>query len=54
MPSANAAKTLAPEEVSLEQLFALADDKSSAGRQTLFENMRDMFLDGGSSVSDRE
>ena len=54
MPSRNAAKIFNIEDISLEELFVLARDKSSEGRQTLFENMRDMFLDGGSSVSDRE
>ncbi|MDP6473570.1 MAG: DUF2336 domain-containing protein [Alphaproteobacteria bacterium] len=54
MPSRNAAKIFNIEDISLEELFVLARDKSSAGRQTLFENMRDMFLDGGGSVSDRE
>ena len=54
MPSPNAAKPAGTEDVSLEELFVLAQDKSAAGRQSLFENMRDMFLDGGTSVSDRE
>jgi uncharacterized protein (DUF2336 family) len=42
------------DDISLDELFALAQDKSSEGRQTLFENMRDLFLDNGRSVSDRE
>ena len=42
------------DDISLDDLFALAQDKSSEGRQTLFENMRDLFLDNGRSVSDRE
>ena len=42
------------DDISLDDLFALAQDKSSEGRQTLFENMRDLFLDNGGSVSDRE
>ena len=54
MPSSNAAKSVGSEDVSLEELYVLAQDKSAAGRQSLFENMRDMFLDGGTSVSDRE
>ena len=70
MPSTNAAKVLGSEEanvlgseeakvlgsedMSLEELFVLAQDDSAEGRQSLFENMRDLFLDDGSSVSDRE
>jgi uncharacterized protein (DUF2336 family) len=54
MPSTNTAKVLGSEDSSLEELFALAQDKSTEGRQSLFINMRDLFLDGGSSVSDRE
>jgi uncharacterized protein (DUF2336 family) len=60
MSAANAANTVntgkspGMEDVSLEDLFSLARDKSTQGRQALFENMRDMFLDGGTSVSDRE
>lgn len=54
MASTHAAKTLGTEELSLEDLFELAQDKSAEGRQSLFENMPDLFLDGGSSVSDRE
>ena len=42
------------DDISRDDLFALAQDKSSEGRQTLFENMRDLFLDNGRSVSDRE
>lgn len=37
-----------------EELFALARDKSAAGRRRLFENMRDMFLAGGRTLSERE
>jgi len=54
MASTHAAKTLGTKELSLEDLFELAQDKSAEGRQSLFENMPDLFLDGGSSVSDRE
>jgi len=54
MPSTNTAKVLGSEDSSLEELFAFAQDKSTEGRQSLFINMRDLFLDGGSSVSDRE
>jgi uncharacterized protein (DUF2336 family) len=54
MPSTNTAKVLGSEDSSLEELFALAQDKSTEGRQSLFINMCDLFLDGGSSVSDRE
>ncbi|MDA0229350.1 MAG: DUF2336 domain-containing protein [Proteobacteria bacterium] len=54
MPSTNAAKVFGSEDMSLEDMFALAQDKSASGRQSLFENMRDLFLDDGSSVSDRE
>jgi uncharacterized protein (DUF2336 family) len=54
MPATSTAKLPDQDDISLEDLFALAQDKSSEGRQTLFENMRDMFLDNGRSVSDRE
>ncbi len=54
MPATNTAPQINHEDLTLEELFALAQDKSSEGRQTLFENMRDMFLDNGRSVSDRE
>ena len=47
-------KNAEEEDVSLDELYVLARDKSSEGRQTLFENMRDLFLEGGTSVSDRE
>jgi len=54
MPATSTAKLPDQDDISLEYLYALAQDKSSEGRQTLFENMRDMFLDNGRSVSDRE
>lgn len=40
--------------MSSDELFALARDKSAAGRRRLFENMRDLFLEGGRSLSERE
>jgi uncharacterized protein (DUF2336 family) len=54
MEVSEALRALAAEGLSPDALFALARDKSAGGRQALFETVRDLFLDTGPTVSERE
>lgn len=54
MDVSEALRALAAEGLSADALFALARDKSTRGRRALFETVRDLFLDTGPTVSERE